>query len=128
MGDVNQNRTPLRELYDNVVQANGWSLRDVERRIKERWGDGMSKSRISQVCNADPLPSISGEAIRALAVGLNVTPERVAVAAVQSMGFRIFSDSISPAEAIKSDETLSEDVRRSLLAILSSAGEGRRGA
>lgn len=127
MGDVNMDRTPLGQLYDSVTRANGWSMRDVERRIMGSGGK-LSKSRIGQLVNKWPLESITGDAVRMLALGLGVAPERVALAAIQSMGFRVHVDSISPAEAIARDETLSEDTRRSLLAILAAANEGRRGA
>lgn len=120
-------RTPLGQLYDSITAANGWSMRDVERRIAERDGK-LSKSRISQLVNGWPLDSISGDAIRSLAAGLGVAPERVAIAAIQSMGFRIHVDSMTPAEAIARDESLTEDTRRALLAILRSAAERRRGA
>ena len=120
-------RSPLRELYDSVTRANGWSSRDVERRIEER-GEKMSKSRIGQLINTYPLPSISSDKIHALAVGLNVAPARVALAAIGSMGFRVHVDALTPAEAIARDETLTEDTKRALLSILRAAAEGRRGA
>jgi hypothetical protein len=119
-------RTPLRELYDSVTKANGWSSRDVEKRVEARGGK-LSKSRIGQIVNAWPLDSITAGAIHSLALGLGVSPERVAIAAVQSMGFRVQVDGLTPAEAIMRDENLSDDVRRSLLAILSAAGEQRKG-
>lgn len=108
-------RTPLRDLYDEVTRINGWSLRDVERR------GGISKSRIGQLIKADPLEGIQAGAIYRLAEGLGVSPDRVALAAIQSMGFRVSSDGITPAEAIARDETLSEDTRSALLAILRGA-------
>lgn len=130
MVNVNTNRSPLGELYDSVIKANGWSIREVAARIEERTaGLGIKKSRIGQLVNAWPLDSqISGEVIRQLALGLGVAPDRVAVAVIQSMGFRVHADSMTPAEAISRDESLSDDTRRSLLAILAAATEGRRGA
>jgi hypothetical protein len=121
-----ETKTPLRELYDSVTKGNKWSQRDVEKRIADRGGQ-LSKSRINQIINAKPLESIAGDVIRTLALGLGISADRVALAAIQSMGFRVHGDSLSPAEAIARDETLSDDVRRSLLAILAAA-EGRRGA
>lgn len=115
-------RTPLRELYDSVTSASDWSLRDVEERAKVR-GYSLSKSQIRNLANAWPLPSITRTAILGLAHGLGIAPERVAVAAVQSMGFRLAVDSITPAEAIMRDDTLSEDTRRALLSILRAAQE-----
>jgi hypothetical protein len=78
--------------------------------------------------NAWPLDSITASALHALALGLGIAPERVAIAAVQSMGFRVQVDGLTPAEAIMRDETLTDDTKRALLSILRSAGEGRRGA
>lgn len=126
MVNVNENRSPLRELYDSVTSANGWSTRDVEARVEAR-GGRLRRSRISQIVNAWPLDSISSDAIHSLALGLGISPDRVALAAIQSMGFRVHADSMTPAEAISRDESLSDDTRRSLLAILAAA-EGRRGA
>lgn len=122
------NPTPLRELYDSVTRANGWSTRDVERRIEERGYTGMKRSNVNRIINAWPLPSIGPEAIRAIAAGLGIAPERVAIAAIQSMGFRVSSESVTPAEAIARDETLSEDTRAALLSILRTAQDRRRGA
>lgn len=113
-------RSPLRELYDAVVAANGWSQRDIEARARDR-GYPISKSRIGQLTNAPVLDSITSDSVRALAVGLGVSPERVALAAVQSMGFRVGVDEVTPAEAILRDETLSEDTRAALLAVLRGA-------
>ena len=120
-------KSPLRELFDSVAKANGWSQRDVEKRIEAR-GEKLSKSRINQLINIYPLASVSSDAIYSLALGLNISPARVAIAAVQSMGFRIHVDDMTPAEAIARDVTLSDDTRRALLAILRGADDGRRGA
>ena len=120
-------RSPLRELYDSVTRANGWSMRDVEARTAAR-DLRLSKSRIGQLINTWPLDSISASSVYALAGGLGIAPERVALAAVQSMGFRVTADSITPAEAIMRDETLTEDTRAALLSILRASAERRRGA
>lgn len=119
--------TALRDLYDTVTAANGWSLRDVERRAADR-GYALSKSRIGQLVNADPLDSVTGSSILGLAAGLGISPARVAQAAVQSMGIMLSPVEITPAEAIARDETLSEDTRRALLAILQAPRRGVRGA
>lgn len=120
-------RTPLRELFDSVTSANGWSLRDVAQRIQDRKYE-LSRSRISQILNAAPLESITRDKIMALAVGLGIAPDRIAVAAFQSMGYRLGGDEITPAEAIQRDVNLSEDTRRALLSILRAAGDGRGSA
>lgn len=119
----------LGRLYDSVTQANGWALRDVEARIRVRSNGGlsMSKSRIGQLVNADPLEAVTVDNIECLAVGLNISRDRIARAAIESMGFRLPSDDLTPAEAINRDITLSEEMRAALLSILRTA-EGRRGA
>lgn len=126
MVDMNT-RSPLRELYDQVAGANDWSTRDVERRIAER-GMKLSKSRIGQIVNAWPLESVNASWVYALAAGLGVAPSRVAIAAVQSMGFQIAGDDLTPAEAIARDASLNDATKRALLSILRDADEGRRGA
>lgn len=118
--------SPLRELYDSVTAANGWSTRDVERRVvaQSQGTSKLSRARINQIVNAEPLTSITAEAIHSLAAGLGVSPARVALAAVQSMGFRVADDAITPAEAIRRDVGLTEHTKRALLSILQA--EGRR--
>lgn len=118
-------RTPMRELFDSVTRANGWSQREVERRIADRKYQ-LSKSRINQLINDYPLESISNNAIMAMAIGLGISPDRVALAAVQSMGYRIGGENLTPAEAIQRDATLSDDTRRALLSILRAAETERR--
>jgi len=118
--------SPLRELFDSVAQANDWSQRDVARRIEDR-GHKLKRSRINQIINARPLDSITAEGIEAIADGLGISHDRVAVAAVQAMGYRISVADITPAEAIMRDTALSEATRRALLSVLR-ADEEVRGA
>ncbi|WP_109507307.1 hypothetical protein [Nocardioides speluncae] len=120
-------RSALGELYDAVTRANDWSLRDVEARIA-KVGGSLKRSRINDLVNANPLESIRAEVIYDLADGLGVSADRVAVAVVQSMGFRVSADGITPAEAIARDPHLSEDTKAALLSILKTATERRRGA
>lgn len=120
-------RTPLRELYDSVTEANDWSTRDVEKRMIDREA-GMKRGNLNRLINTWPLSSISASAIHAIAIGLGISPDRVAVAAIQSMGFRISVDDVTPAEAIMRDTDLSDDTRAALLSILRGASERRRGA
>lgn len=118
--------TPLQQLVDTVRAANGWSLRDVEKRAKDR-GYPISKSRIDQLRLENPLANVSLANVYGLASGLGVSPTRVASAAIQSMGFNVAAADITPAEAIARDETLSEDTKGALLAILHNQQTGRRG-
>lgn len=119
--------TALKELYDTVTSLHGWSMRDVERRAAAA-GYDISKSRIGQLIKADPLEVITAAKIQALAAGLGISSARVAIAAVQSMGFAVGVDDITPAEAIARDETISEDTRNALLSILQAPRRGVRGA
>lgn len=127
MVNVNSSRSALWELVDSVRTANGWSLRDLEKRAQER-GEGISRARISQLVNANPLESISRGNIMALADALGVSDERVALAATQAMGFRIDDPALSPAEVITRDARIPEETKAALLAVLRSSNERRRGA
>lgn len=128
MVDMDSSRSALRALYDEITTLSGWSMRDVADRSTRRGARGITKSRIGQLVNAFPLEAISRDNIESLADGLGITAERVALAAIQSMGFRFADHSITPAEAIQRDTTLSADTKQALLAILRGVGERRRGA
>lgn len=119
-------RSPLGQLYDTVIAVNGWAMRDVARRAEDR-GVRISKSRIGQLVNSWPLPSISIDMIDALSLGLGVSRDRIALAAVQSMGFQIANDSLTPAEVISRDESLSADTKAALIAILRAQRKPQRG-
>lgn len=123
MDDMNK-RGALGDLIATVCQANGWSYTDVANRANRTLGDQvLSKQNISRLVNEYPLTSITRGAIRALAAGLGVSADRVALAAVQSMGFRPPELDMSPAEAIQRDASMSADTKGALLAILRAAGE-----
>jgi transcriptional regulator with XRE-family HTH domain len=127
MALVSKNVNALGVLVDEVCEANGWSRRDLARRAEER-GHELSHQRLSQMCTADPLAGIQADKIFAIAAALGVSSARVAIAAVEAMGVRISDTSITPAEAIARDQTLSEDTRHALLAILQAPRRGVRGA
>lgn len=119
--------TPLRKLWDAATKAHGWSTRDVAERVQGR-GHTVKRSNINRVVNARPLNSISLEVILALSDGLRLSPARVAIAAVESMGIPMpRGEDVSPAEAIMRDEALAPSTKDALLAILRDA-EGRRPA
>jgi transcriptional regulator with XRE-family HTH domain len=124
-------RSPLAILVDEVCEANGWSRREVARRVKQAGGT-LSPSRLGQLLGENPLGGIQADKIYDLADGLGISAERVAVAVMQSMGFRLSDSSVTPAEAIRRDPYLSQDTKQALLAILRSSGArvdgGRRGA
>src|SRR3954451_23175587 len=119
--------TPIGRLISEVQAANRWSYADIADNAQSA-GRRLSKSRVESLRNA-ALPSISVKAIEALAAGLRVSPERVAQAAIESMGFALEAGSASAEAAIASDPALSEPVRRVLLAALAAgheqAGGGR---
>jgi hypothetical protein len=71
----------------------------------------------------DRLPSISVKAIESLAAGLRVSPDRVAQAAIESMGYVLENEAVTTHSAIASDPRLSEPVRRVLLAAVAAAHE-----
>lgn len=120
MADMSK-RSPLAELVDEVAAANGWSRREISRRAQSK-GHDLSPSRLGQLLNEHPLPGIQADKIAALAAGLAIPEERVARAALASLGFRIDPDgaSLTPAEAIRRDPSLSADTKAALLAVLRS--------
>lgn len=128
MSRVEGGRSALWELYTEITTLSGWTMREVAERSTRLGAPGVSKSRVGQLVNANPLESISRDNIVSLADGLGISAERVALAALQSMGFRLADAGITPVEAISRDPYLSEDTRSALLSILRTAGERRRGA
>lgn len=78
----------------------------------------MSNSRLGQLLREYPLQGVQADKIDDLALGLGVSRDRVAVAVIQAMGFRISDGTMTPAEAIAADTTLSEYTKHALLAIL----------
>lgn len=113
--------TALGRLISEVQAANKWSYADIADNAKEA-GRRLSKSRVESLRNAR-LPSISVNAIESLAAGLRVSPDRVAQAAIESMGFAVAEGATTAESAIASDPALSEPVRRVLLAALAAAHE-----
>ncbi|ATN88649.1 HTH cro/C1-type domain-containing protein [Mycobacterium phage RitSun] len=108
-------------LIDGIKAANGWSDPDLVRNAKEK-GYVLSKSNISRYRN--PVVSIKGEVILALAAGLRVTPAQVAVAALQSMGIQLPQyDMPTPEQAVELDTELSARDKAALLALI---GQFRR--
>jgi hypothetical protein len=111
--------TPLGRLISEVQAANRWSYADIADNAQTA-GRRLSKSRVESLRNAR-LPSISVKAIESLAAGLRVSPDRVAQAAIESMGFALATEAGTAQSAIASDPALSEPVRRVLLAALAAA-------
>jgi transcriptional regulator with XRE-family HTH domain len=110
---------PLGDLIEEVRHLNDWSQQQVADRANKALGERvLSKQNVSRLTTEYPLTSITRAAVRALAAGLNVSPDRVALAALQSMGFRPPAADLTPAEAIARDSSLSVDTKSALLAIL----------
>jgi hypothetical protein len=80
----------------------------------------LSKSRVESLKN-DAVSSISVKAIESLAAGLRISPDVVAEAAMVSMGFGHVTRPSASADALAGDPTLSEPMRRVLLAALEAA-------
>lgn len=106
----------LARLIDGIKAANDWSDPDLVRNAKEK-GHVLSKSNISRFRN--PVVSIKGETILALAAGLRIAPSQVAVAAIESMGIQLpHYETPTPEQAVRLDTSLSARDRDSVLALL----------
>lgn len=108
----------LAQLIDGVKAANRWSDPDLVRNAKKR-GHELTKSNISRYRNENPLISIKGEIIEALADALGVSVAQVATAAVQSMGIPLpVYDTPSAEQAVRLDPELSIRDKDMLLSML----------
>lgn len=97
---------------------NDWSDPDLVRNASAR-GHSLTKSNISRYRNENPLVSIKGSVIEALAAGLRVSVAQVATAAIESMGIALHAyEAPSIEQAIELDPALSERDRVVLLATL----------
>lgn len=110
-------RTPLGELIQSNRTANGWSLRELEKRAEDR-GVKLSHSNVGRLINENPLLSITRSAVIGLSESLTISPDRLALEAMRSMGFHPPVRDVSAAEAIQRDPTIDDQTRRTLLAIL----------
>lgn len=116
----------LAQLIDGVKSANGWSDPDLVRNAEQKHYV-LSKSNISRY--RKPLVSIKGEVILALAAGLRVSADQVAVAAIESMGIPLPSyDAATPEQAIRLDLALSARDKQTLFAVLKQLREGSHGS
>ncbi|MCZ1070780.1 hypothetical protein [Rhodococcus sp. A5(2022)] len=108
---------PLGALIDQAKQANGWSDVDVANRAKSR-GHTLSKSNVARIRN-EPVTTLVGKQLLALADGLGVPVQQVAAAGLESMGIPGYIASATDAEqAVRLDPTLPEHVRRTLVTII----------
>ncbi|GLB62710.1 hypothetical protein NCCP2495_05880 [Dietzia sp. NCCP-2495] len=112
-----QPRHQLAALIQSVEDANGWSDPEVAERARQR-GHTISKSNISRL-RLEPVRSIKGDAIKALAAGLGISPLDIADAALASMGIHRSNAADNDVEtAIRRDPLLADSQRRMLLALL----------
>lgn len=115
-------RSPLGDLIESVRALNGWSQEDIAKRANQRLGEKvLSKQSVSRYANEYPLKSVPREAVVALAAGLGVSPDRVALEAMRAMGFRPPAAELTTAEAVKRDPELDESTRQAILAVLRAA-------
>lgn len=120
------NRGPLGDLIVSVKEINGWSLQDVADRANRKLGPGsLSKQTLSRLTVEYPLKSAPRDVLYAVAAGLGISPNRVALEAMRAMGFEPPDASPSTAEAVQRDPELSDHTRAALLAVLRSASDHR---
>lgn len=99
-----------------------WSVRDVERRARER-GESLNRSTVSEL-RRGMTPSITKSNVFGLAAGLGVTPLTVAIAALESWGIDTRPSEVTDSLAtIAIDPTLSERDRRHLRALIADMRE-----
>lgn len=122
------NTHPLSRLIQSVEDGQGWTDREVSRRIAAA-GHSMSHSYIGKLKN-HPIQSVTASMVQALATGLGLPETVVAEAALASMGVHIdTSNSAGLDVAIAAEEDLTDrDKRllRSLVKEMRTDGKQRR--
>lgn len=122
------NTHPLSRLIQSVEDGQGWTDREVSRRISAA-GHSMSHSYIGKLRNK-PIQSVTASMVQTLAIGLGLPETVVAEAALASMGVHIdTSRSAGLDVAIATEEDLTDrDKRllRSLVKEMRTDGEERR--
>ncbi len=109
---------PLAELIDQVKAANNWSDPILVSRARAA-GFELTTQNISRYRNEIPLVSIKAEIIRALSAALGVSVQQVGLAGLASMGLAVHDlAAASPEQAIRTDPSLSESNKASLLHLL----------
>lgn len=120
---------PLSRLIQSIEDGQGWTDRQLSRRIA-RAGHSMSFSYIGKLKN-HPIQSVTAGMVRALAAGLEIPETVVAIAALESMGVHIDTDSSAGLDvAITSEQSLTDYDKRLLRAVVKEMrtdGEERRG-
>lgn len=122
------NTHPLSRLIQSVEDGQGWTDREVSRRISAA-GHSMSHSYIGKLKNK-PIQSVTASMVQTLAIGLGLPETVVAEAALASMGVHIDTSSSAGLDvAIATEEALTDrDKRllRSLVKEMRTDGEHRR--
>lgn len=122
------NTHPLSQLIQSIEDGQGWTDREVSRRIAAA-GHSMSHSYIGKLKNK-PIQSVNASMVQTLAIGLGISETVVAEAALASMGVRIDTGSSAGLDvAIATEEALTDrDKRllRSLVKEMRTDGEGLR--
>lgn len=104
---------PLGELIATRMAVNGWSLDAVVARA-EAQGHMLGRSNLARI-QSEPLVSIKGEVIRAIAAGIGVSERQVANAAIESMGVSAPAVEVTDTlVTVDVDPTLSDANRRQL--------------
>ena len=125
---IHVNTHPLSQLIQSIEDGQGWTDREVSRRIAAA-GHKMSHSYIGKLKN-HPIQSVNASMVQTLAIGLGIPEAVVAEAALASMGVHIDTSSSAGLDvAIATDEALTDrDKRllRSLVKEMRTDGEERR--
>jgi len=116
----------LGDLIDEIRRANDWSEERVVQNAT-RAGAKLGRSNLNGLATQLPLGGIQRETVQAISDGLGISPDRVALAAMQAMGFRPPVGTVSAAEAVQRDPSLDDATRRSLVAIIRAAGAAATG-
>lgn len=115
----------LASLITEVKELNDWTDEDIAQRAK-RAGHHLTAPNVSRMVR-DPFRSMKPEPIIALAAGLGLPVETVVHAALVSLGIRISDPGqITLERAIRTDVGLSQQQRRSLLALLATFRDANR--
>lgn len=119
---------PLSRLIQSVEDGQGWTDREVSRRI-EVAGHKMSHSYIGKLKN-HPIQSVTASMVQTLAIGLRVPETVVAKAAMESMGVHIDTSSSAGLDvAIANEPSLTDYDKRLLRSVVKEMrtdGEERR--
>jgi len=111
------NTHPLSRLIQSVEDGQGWTDREVSRRISAA-GHSMSHSYIGKLKNK-PIQSVNASMVQILAIGLGIPETVIAEAALASMGVHIDTSSSAGLDvAIATEEALTDRDKRLLRSLV----------